>query len=185
MRRAVFLDRDGTLLEEGNFVDRLDKLVFFPYSIDAVRALNRAGLAVVVVTNQSGVARGLYTEEFVRAAHRHINQRLEAAGARVDGFYYCPHHPEGSVEALRTECDCRKPKPGQLIRAAADLDLDLTRSFMVGDRWKDIEAGEAVAARGVLVRTGYGRDQEEAHESRGAVVVDNLIQAVSWILRQT
>lgn len=184
MRRAVFLDRDGTLLEEGNFVDRLDKLVFFPYSIDAVRALNRAGLAVVVVTNQSGVARGLYTEDFVREAHRHIDQRLKDAGACVDAFYYCPHHPQGSVKALRGDCQCRKPKPGQLIRAAAELDLDLTKSFIVGDRWKDIEAGEAVAARGILVRTGYGRDEENTHSPAGAVVVDNLIQAVTWILRQ-
>ena len=184
MRRAVFLDRDGTLLEEGNYVDRLDRLVFFPYSIDAVRALNRAEFVVVVVTNQSGVARGLYTEDFVREAHRHIDQRFKDGGARVDAFYYCPHHPDGSVAALRTDCECRKPKPGQLIRAAEDLDLDLTKSFIVGDRWKDIEAGEAVAVQGILVRTGYGRDEEETHVSRGAVVVDNLIQAVSWILRQ-
>ena len=184
MKRAVFLDRDGTLLEEGNFVDRLDRLVFFPYSIDAVRALNRTGLAVVIVTNQSGVARGLYSEEFVRQAHRYIDERLRAAGARIDGYYYCPHHPEGSVDQYRVACDCRKPAPGQLQRAAADLDLDLTKSFVVGDRWKDVEAGEAVSARGILVRTGYGRDAESEYSPRGAVVVDNLIQAVSWILRQ-
>jgi D,D-heptose 1,7-bisphosphate phosphatase len=184
VKRAVFLDRDGTLLEEGNFVDRLDRLVFFPYSIDAVRALNRAGLAVVVVTNQSGVARGLYSEEFVRQSHRHIDERLRAVGARIDGYYYCPHHPEGSVQQFRVECDCRKPSPGQLLRAAADLSLDLTKSFVVGDRWKDIDAGEAVSARGILVRTGYGRDAESAQSPGGAVVVDNLIQAVSWILRQ-
>jgi D,D-heptose 1,7-bisphosphate phosphatase len=184
VRRAVFLDRDGTLLEEGNYVDRLDRLVFFPYSIDAVRALNRAGLAVVVVTNQAGVARGLYTEEFVREAHRHIDRQLKEVGARIDGYYFCPHHPQGSVEALRVDCECRKPKPGQLLRAAAELNIDLTASFIVGDRWKDIEAGEAVAARGVLVRTGYGRDEESAYSPRGAIVVDNLIQAVGWILRQ-
>ena len=183
MKRAVFLDRDGTLLQEGNFVDRLDRLVFFPYSIDAVRALNRAGLAVVIVTNQSGVARGLYSEEFVRESHRYIDEQLRAVGARIDGYYYCPHHPHGTVEHLRVECDCRKPNPGQLLRAAADLDLDLTQSFVVGDRWKDVDAGEAVSARGILVRTGYGRDAESAQSPRGAVVVDNLIQAVSWILR--
>jgi D,D-heptose 1,7-bisphosphate phosphatase len=180
----VFLDRDGTLLEEGNFVDRLDRLLFFPYSIDAVRCLNRAGFAVVIVTNQSGVARGLYSEDFVREAHGYIDEQLKAVGARVDGYYYCPHHPQGLVDALRTDCECRKPKPGQLLQAARDLHLDLTGSFIVGDRWKDIEAGEAVAARGILVRTGYGRDQEHAHSPRGAVVVDNLIQAVGWILRQ-
>lgn len=185
MRRAVFLDRDGTLLEEGNYVDRLDRLVFFPYSIDAVRGLNRAGFAVVVVTNQSGVARGMYSEEFVRESHEYIDRKLKAGGARVDAYYYCPHHPQGSVEALRRDCECRKPKPGQLQRAAADLNLDLARSFAVGDRWKDIEAGEAVGAQGILVRTGYGRDAESARPPGGAEVVDNLIQAVTWILRQT
>ena len=185
MRRAVFLDRDGTMLEEGNYVDRLDRLVFFPYTVDAIRALNDAGLAVVVVTNQSGVARGMYPESFVGDAHRHIDERLHAGGARVDGYYYCPHHPQGTVEALRRDCDCRKPRPGQLLQAAADLDLDLARSFMVGDRWKDIEAGQAVGARTVLVRTGYGRDAEESKRDGGTVVVDNLIQAVTWILRQS
>ena len=185
MRRAVFLDRDGTLLEEGNYVDRLDRLVFYPYSIDVVRILNRANFAVVVVTNQSGVARGLYTEDFVREAHRYIDGQLKAVGARVDGYYYCPHHPQGIVKSFRRECECRKPKPGQLLQAAKDLNLELTTSFIVGDRWKDVEAGEAVAARGILVRTGYGRDQENEYSPRGAVVVDNLIQAVSWILRQS
>ena len=184
MKRAVFLDRDGTLLEEGNFVDRLDRLAFFPYSIDAVRTLNRVGFAVVVVTNQSGVARGLYTEDFVRESHKHIDMQLAAAGARVDGYYYCPHHPEGSVAALRCECECRKPKPGQFLRAASELNLDLPRSFAVGDRWKDIEAGEAVGARGILVRTGYGRGAEAERPAGTAIVVDNLIAAVSWILRQ-
>ena len=184
MRRAVFLDRDGTLLEEGNYVDRLDRLVFFPYSIESVRTLNRAGLAVVVFTNQSGVARGLYSEEFVRESHQHIDAMLKAAGARIDGYFYCPHHPQGIVRKLRRECDCRKPKPGQLHQAAAELDLDLARSFVVGDRWKDVEAGEAVGARGILVRTGYGRDEENARPSRGAEVADNLVQAVTWILRQ-
>jgi D-glycero-D-manno-heptose 1,7-bisphosphate phosphatase len=199
MRRAVFLDRDGTLLEEGNYVDRLDRLVFFPYTVDAIRALNEADFAVVVATNQSGVARGMYPESFVAEAHRHIDERLQAGGARIDGYYYCPHHPEGTVEALRQDCDCRKPKPGQLLQAQAELKLDLTRSFMVGDRWKDIEAGKAVGAQTILVRTGYGREAERIESDLPAVapiakprakvgdhtvVVDNLIQAVTWILRQ-
>ena len=187
MRRAVFLDRDGTLLEEGNYVDRLDRLVFFPYSVDAVRSLNEAGFAVVIATNQSGIARGMYTEDFVKEAHRHVDERLRKGGARIDGYYYCPHHPEGVVEALRRDCDCRKPKPGQLLRAAADLNLDLPRSFIVGDRWKDIEAGEAEGARGVLVRTGYGRDAEAGGRAAHAAevhVAANLIEAVTWILRQ-
>ena len=184
VKRAVFLDRDGTMLEEGNYVDRLDRLVFFPYTVDAIRCLNEADFAVVVVTNQSGVARGMYPESFVTEAHRFIDARLHAGGAKVDAYYYCPHHPEGSVPALRQACDCRKPKPGQLLQAASDLKLDLSRSFMVGDRWKDIEAGKAVGAGTVLVRTGYGREAEDTNAVDGTMVVDNLIQAVTWILRQ-
>jgi len=184
-RSAVFLDRDGTLLEEAGYLDRLERLVFFPYAIDAVRLLNRAGFPVVVVTNQAGIARGIFKESFVAAAHQHISDRLAAAGARVDAFYYCPHHPEAVVEEFRQACDCRKPQPGMLTRAAADLDLALDRSFVVGDRWHDLEAGQRVGARTLLVRTGYGRTEEaspKAHVQPSAIV-DNVIDAVSWILR--
>jgi D-glycero-D-manno-heptose 1,7-bisphosphate phosphatase len=184
-RPAVFLDRDGTLVEEAGYLDRLERLVFFPYSVDAVRLLNRANLAVVIVTNQAGIARGIFKESFVAEAHRHITERLTAGSARVDGFYYCPHHPEAVIEQYRQSCDCRKPQPGLLRRAAADLDLALDRSFVIGDRWHDLEAGSRVGARGVLVRTGYGRTEEAAPKSgvSPAAIVDNLIEAVSWILQ--
>jgi D-glycero-D-manno-heptose 1,7-bisphosphate phosphatase len=186
MRPAVFLDRDGTLLEEAGYLDRLERLVFFPFSIDAVRLLNRGGFPVVVATNQAGIARGIIREAFVAEAHRHISDRLASGGARVEGFYYCPHHPEAVIDAYRVQCDCRKPKPGMLTRAAADHGLDLARSFVVGDRWHDLEAGQAVGGRTILVRTGYGRSEEAAGRAgvSPAVVVENLIEAVSWILRQ-
>ena len=121
MKTAVFLDRDGTLVEEDGYVDRLDRLVFFPYSIDAIRLLNRSGHAVVIVTNQAGVARGIFKESFVAEAHQHITEQLAAAGARIDAFYYCPHHAEGIVGPYRQVCDCRKPQPGMLTRAASEL----------------------------------------------------------------
>lgn len=189
MKRAVFLDRDGTLIEESGYLDRLERLVFFPFSVDAVRVLNRAGFAVVVITNQAGIARGIVKEAFVAEAHRHIAARLEAGGAKIDGFYYCPHYPTGVVEKYRSACDCRKPQPGLLRRAAKDLDLDLERSFVVGDRWHDLAAGQAVGARGVLVRTGLGHKEEAAPEalrqgSGQAVIVDNLMDAAAWILQQ-
>jgi len=184
-RAAVFLDRDGTLLEDVGYLDRLERLVFLPYTIDAVRLLNRAGFAVVVVTNQAGIARGIVQESFVSEAHRHIAERFAAGGARIDGFYYCPHHTDGIIEEFRRDCDCRKPKPGMLRRAAADLDLGLDRSFAVGDRWHDLEAGQSVGARTVLVRTGYGRTQEAAPRPhvQPSAIVDNVMEAVSWILR--
>lgn len=185
MRPAVFLDRDGTLLEEAGYVDRLERLVFFPYSVDTVRLLNRAGMAVVVITNQSGVGRGLYPEDFVLRAHDLIAERVGRGGGRIDAFYYCPHHPAAEIERYRQDCDCRKPAPGMLTKAAADLSLDLSRSFTVGDKWTDVEVGRAVGARGILVRTGYGRASEAAPPDgvEAAAVVDNLAAAAAWILQ--
>jgi D-glycero-D-manno-heptose 1,7-bisphosphate phosphatase len=185
VKRAVFLDRDGTLLEEANYVSELERVIFFPFSPDAVRLLNRAGFVVVVVTNQAGIARGIVDERFVAEAHAFMTARLAEGGARIDAYYYCPHHPQGIVEPYRGACECRKPQPGMLRRAAADLGLDLARSFVVGDKLQDLEAGAAVGARGVLVRTGYGR-REEAKPDRAvepAAIADNLMGGVSWILQ--
>lgn len=186
MNAAVFLDRDGTLIEEAGYLERLERMAFFPYSVDAVRSLNRAGLAVVVVTNQAGIARGIVREAFVAEAHRAISDRLAAGGARVDGYYYCPHYRTGVVSEYVRDCDCRKPKAGMLQRAATDLDLDLSRSFVVGDRWHDIGVARAVGARAVLVRTGLGRREEAAPEPglTADAVVDTLADAVAWILDQ-
>lgn len=183
MTPAVFLDRDGTLLEEGGYVDRLERLVVFPFSIDAVRLLNRAGFLVVIVTNQSGVARGLYPETFVHQAHDLISRRVADGGARLDGHYFCPHHPSAEIAEYRLECDCRKPAPGLFRRAAADLGIDLGRSFMVGDKGTDILAGRAAGCTPVLVRTGYGRDTvNTADAAHAAAVADNVIAATAWIL---
>jgi D-glycero-D-manno-heptose 1,7-bisphosphate phosphatase len=184
MPPAVFLDRDGTLIEEAGYLDRIERLVCFPYSVDAVRLLNRAGLAVVIVTNQAGVARGIFPESFVAEAHAHLRDRLAAGGARVDAIYYCPHHPDGTVDGYRRACECRKPGDGMLRSAAADLGLDLARSVVVGDRWHDVQAGVRAGTRTVLVRTGYGRTEEQRPKPgvSADVVVDNLIEAVSWIV---
>ena len=186
MRRAVFLDRDGTIVEEAGYLERLERLVFYPFSVDAIRVLNRAGFAVVVITNQAGIARGIVREAFVGEAHRHIAAWVEAGGGRIDAFYYCPHYPTGTEAAFVRTCDCRKPQPGMLRRAAADLDLDLARSFTVGDRWHDVGVGAAVGARGVLVRTGLGRREEAAPDAavRAEAIVDNLAAAAAWILEQ-
>lgn len=183
MKRGVFLDRDGTLIEEVGYLDRIDRVRLFPYSVDAVRLLNRAGFVVIVATNQAGVARGFFDEAFVEATHRSIAQTLAAGGARVGGFYYCPHHPQAAVESYRQACDCRKPQPGLLRRAAADHRIDLRQSFVVGDRVHDVAAGAAVGAQGVIVRTGHGDGVEGAGHG-AAAVTDSLIGAVSWILRQ-
>jgi D-glycero-D-manno-heptose 1,7-bisphosphate phosphatase len=186
MRRAVFLDRDGTIIEESGYLDRLERLVFYPYSIDAIRALNRGGFAVVVITNQAGIARGIVRETFVGEAHRHIAGRVAAGGARIDGFYYCPHYPAGVVPEFTRECDCRKPGPALLRQAATELDLALDRSFTVGDRWHDVAAGAAVGAAGLLVRSGLGWREERSPQpgTTAAVIVDDLAAAAAWILEQ-
>ncbi|MDO8795577.1 MAG: HAD family hydrolase, partial [Vicinamibacterales bacterium] len=178
--------RDGTLIEDIGYLRFAREVAFYPWSVDAVRALNQAGLAVVVTTNQSGVARGILTEPMVEDVHRHISSLLDAARARIDAYYYCPHHPEAVVAAYRSRCDCRKPGCGMIERASADLDLDPARSFVVGDKWIDVSAARAAGARGILVRTGYGA-AEETQPTPGLAadaVVDNLVEAVSWILRQ-
>ena len=187
MRPAVFLDRDGTLIEDVGYLDRLDQMTVFPWTVDVIRALNRAGLAVVVVTNQSGIARGLFTEAFVEETHRLLSARLAAGGAHIDAYYYCPHHPEGVVDAYRQRCDCRKPASGLVDRAVRDLDLDPARSFVVGDKWLDIGLARAAGARGILVRSGTGA-AEEARPQPGLsadAIVDNLAAAASWILTST
>ncbi|HEY0875819.1 MAG TPA: HAD family hydrolase [Vicinamibacterales bacterium] len=183
-RRAVFIDRDGTLIEEAGYLSSLERLVFFPYTVDAVRQIHRAGFAVVVITNQAGIARGIVTEDFVAAAHGHISARVEAGGGRIDAYYYCPHHPDGVVESLRIACQCRKPQPGLIRQAAEDLGIDLAASFTIGDRWHDVQAGQAAGTRTILVRTGYGRREEEkAPEGiSAAAIVDNLAAAAAVIL---
>jgi len=185
VKPAVFLDRDGTLIEDVGYLRTVRDLRLFPWTVDAVRALNHAGLPVVVITNQSGIARGLLTEETVHDVHRHLSSLLEGGGAHVDAYYYCPHHPDGSVATYTRRCDCRKPGRGMIDRAAADLGIEPSRSFVVGDKWLDVGAARTVGGRGILVRTGYGaaEEREPQPDLSADAVVDNLIEAVGWILR--
>jgi D-glycero-D-manno-heptose 1,7-bisphosphate phosphatase len=184
-RRAAFLDRDGTLIEDAGYLDRIDRVKMYPWTIDAVRLLNRAGLLVVVATNQSGVARGYFTEGIVEEVHHHISSLVAEGGAYIDAYYYCPHHPEGTVDGYRHQCDCRKPAGGLIERAVRELGVDPSRSFVVGDRWLDVRLARAVGARGVLVRTGFGRSEEAQPQPDVTAdeVADNLMGATGWILR--
>lgn len=185
MKPAVFLDRDGTIIEDVGYLDSLDRIAFFPWTVDTIRALNRAGFAVVVVTNQSGIARGFFDEAFVGETHQRIAADLAAGGARVDAYYYCPHHPEGRVDPYRQRCECRKPARGLIDRAVADLDLDLSRSVVVGDKWIDVQLARAAGTRAILVRTGSGAVEERRPPPGVAAdaIVDNLAAAASWILK--
>jgi len=182
---AVFLDRDGTLIEEVGYLDRPERVELYPWSVDAIRALNRGGLRVVLVSNQSGVARGFFTEDVVQQVHHRIEELLGRGGATIDAYYYCPHHPDGRVPAYARACDCRKPGRALVDRAVRELGVDPARSFTVGDRWLDVALARTIGAKGVLVRTGYGLT-EEGRPPDGLsadAVVDNLVEAASWILR--
>lgn len=184
MSAAVFLDRDGTLIEEVGYLDRPERIALYPYAADAIRALNRAGIRIVMVTNQSGVARGFFDEAMVDRCHRHIADVLALGGAHIDAYYYCPHHPDGRVPEYAVRCECRKPGRALVDRAARELGVDPARSFTVGDRWVDIGLARTVGARGVLVRTGYGAGEElkPPADMRADAVVNNLVEAASWIL---
>jgi len=183
-RGAVFLDRDGTLIEEVGYLDRVERVRLFPRSVAAIRALNDANIPIVLITNQSGVARGFFTEAVVDEVHRHIGKLLAAGGARLDAYYYCPHHRDGKIAQYAFACDCRKPGRGLVDRAARDLNVDAARSFTVGDRWLDVALARNIGGRGILVRTGYGADEERrAPDGLAAdAVVNNLVEAASWIL---
>ena len=187
MRPAVFLDRDGTLIEERGYLDRLDLLELYPWTVDAIRLLNRAGVATVIVTNQSAIGRGIIDEPFLRRVHDAIDARLAAGRARMDAYYFCPHHPDAELEAYREVCSCRKPKPGLIERACRDLQIDPARSVMVGDRWLDVACGRAAGTLALLVRTGHGGHEVE-HTPAGAsadAILNNLMEAVGWILRSS
>ena len=175
MKRAVFIDRDGTINEEKEYLYRTDDFVFIPGAPQAIRLLNEAGFLVIVVTNQSGVARGYYTEEDVHLLHRHIVSQLEPFGARVDAWFFCPHHPSGRG-SYALPCRCRKPLPGMLLDAAGRFAIDLEASVMIGDKLVDVEAGRAAGCRSILVRTGYGSEEEYSCRN-GTEVFDDLLAA--------
>ena len=185
-RPAVFIDRDGTLTEEVGYVNHPSRLRLLPRSAAAVRRLNEAGIAAVVATNQAGIARGYFSEEVMNAVHEQLVGQLKDAGAHLDGLYVCPHHPTEGVAPFRSDCDCRKPKPGLLLRAARDLDLDLSGSSMVGDKASDLLVARPVGARAILVLTGYGRGEWEYRRAHFAVapdhVADDLLDAVEWVI---
>ena len=188
MQPAVFLDRDGTMVHDVGYLSRLEDLQWFPWTIEAVRLLHRAGFLVCVTTNQSGIALGFCTDAFVRRVHEEMSAAIEAAGARIDGWFYCPHHPEAAIDALRTECECRKPRPGLVRQAQQRFDIDLSRSFVIGDKAADIGLANAVGARGILVRTGYGESElvrHDGHMPATAHVAADLLGAVTWILAET
>ena len=184
-RPAIFMDRDGTLSHEVGYVNHVSRFRLLPYAVDAVRMANHAGFLAVVVTNQAGVARGYFPETVIHEVHAVLRSALAAGGARLDGLYFCPHHPSVGEPPYRRDCDCRKPRPGLLRQAERELGIDLARSYVVGDRLGDLELAWAVGARGVLVKTGYGLGELTYHASgwprQPDIVAGHVLEAVTRI----
>jgi D-glycero-D-manno-heptose 1,7-bisphosphate phosphatase len=185
-RPAVFLDRDGAITREVDYLRDVKQLRLLPRAAAAIRELNQSGYAVVIVSNQSGIARGLLTEDDLAHIHRVMLARLARQGARLDAIYYCPHLPDATVAAYRKRCHCRKPAAGMLRRAARELDLDLARSYVIGDRARDLAPGRTLRCRTILVRTGYGAQEESGWEEewRPDHVAANLRHAAQWMLKR-
>ncbi|MGD2216667.1 MAG: HAD family hydrolase [Gemmatimonadales bacterium] len=185
-RRAIFLDRDGTVSEEVGYVNHVDRFRLLPRVAEAVGKINDSDFLAVLVTNQAGVARGYFKEELVHRVHARLEEILAQGGARLDGIYYCPHHPTAGEPPYRRDCECRKPRPGMIEAASEDLGIDVCRSFMVGDKHSDIVFAHAVGMKGVLVKTGYGLGEIEAWSAdwteQPDEISDDLLGAVDWIL---
>jgi D-glycero-D-manno-heptose 1,7-bisphosphate phosphatase len=182
----VFIDRDGCLIEEAGYINHPSRVRMLPRSPAAVACLNRAGIAAVMATNQAGIARDYFSKETLGAVNAEVERQLDASGARLDALYVCTHHPTAGQPPFRLECECRKPKPGLLLRAAAEMGLDLSRSVMIGDKPSDIGAGQAAGVATVLVLTGYGRGEWEYRRHEWTIdpdhVAEDLFDAVLWAL---
>lgn len=185
-RPAVFIDRDGTISEEVGYVNHLSRFRLFPYAAEAIRLLNEKGWLAVVVTNQAGVARGYFSEDVIIRIHDRLNRDLQADSAQLDAIYYCPHHPLVGEPPYRFDCDCRKPKTGLIDFATRDFEIDLARSWMVGDRYGDVELARNAGLHSAFVLSGYGRGeweyQRHTWRHQPDLVSENLLEAVREIV---
>ena len=186
MNRAVFIDRDGTISEEVGYINHPSRFRVFPYSAAAIKRLNDAGWLAILVTNQAGVARGYFAEDMVHTVHNQLELDLKKDGARLDAIYYCAHHPSVGEPPYRFDCDCRKPKPGLIVRAATELNVDLGRSWMIGDRYSDIELARNAGVSSAFVLSGYGRGEWEHQRGEWKhepdLVSENLLEAITAII---
>ena len=179
MRKAVFLDRDGVITEDPpHYAHRVDQVRIIPGSGEAIRMLNDMDYLVIVVSNQSGVARGYYQESDIALFNEEMERQLSLERAHIDAIYYCPHFPDGIIEKFRLVCTCRKPKPGMLIQASEDHRINLKASFMIGDKFSDIVAGNAVDCNTIMVLTGHGKEEIQELKEYPVPVAINLLDAV-------
>ena len=186
MKKAFFLDRDGVIIEERNYLADPREVALCPGAPEAIRKMREAGYLVIAVSNQSGIARGYFTLEQLAAVERKINALLEAENARIDAWYYCPHHRRGTMPEFTRDCDCRKPKPGLLLRAAEELDIDLPHSFLIGDKLSDIRAAENARCRNaILVLTGHGSEEKDLPGAESVQIETDILAAARRLLSGT
>jgi D,D-heptose 1,7-bisphosphate phosphatase len=179
--RAVFLDKDGTLVEDVPYNVDPEWIRLMPGAAEGLRALQAAGFRLIVVSNQSGVARGFFPEEALGPVEKRLQELMAEAGATLAGFYYCPHHPQGAVPAYAVACSCRKPQPGLLLRAARDHDIDMPASWFVGDILDDVEAGRGAGCRTVLIDNGHETEWVLSPQRQPDYVAANLTEAAGII----
>jgi D-glycero-D-manno-heptose 1,7-bisphosphate phosphatase len=180
MNKAVFLDRDGTIIADVGYLNTPDDIKFIPGSLEAIKMLKEADYKVVVITNQAGVARGLVTEDMLQTIDKVMHKWILNSGTHLDGIYYCPHHPEHGHYPYKQACACRKPHPGLIKKAQRDLDIDLSGSFMVGDKASDVDAGKTAGVKTVFVLSGpHSKDTSKNPPDH---VAKDLREAVKWIL---
>jgi len=182
---AVFLDRDGTINEEMGYINHPDRFIVFPFVAESIKIFNGLGLKVVIVTNQSGIARGYFEESLVRELHDRLQKKMISEGAHIDAIYYCPHHPNEGQGKYRLKCNCRKPKPGMILKAIEDHDIDLKNSYMIGDRYKDILFARNLNIKSGFVLTGYGRGEytfdKDDWEFEPDFIGENLLEVAKKI----
>ena len=184
--KAVFLDRDGVITQDPpHYAHRIDQLALIEGSDLAIKILNDENFRVIIITNQSGVAKGFYNENDIEIFNQAMIEQLKQANAHIDSIYYCPHHPEAKIQKYRLDCDCRKPKPGMLIESGKKFNIDFKSSFLVGDKWSDIEAGRAVGCKTILVKTGHGLLEYENKKCPVDYVAADILDAVQNFILQT
>jgi D-glycero-D-manno-heptose 1,7-bisphosphate phosphatase len=185
-RPAVFIDRDGTINEQMGYINHISRFMLLPGTAEGIRLLNRHQYLVVIVSNQSGVARDYFPVELVDEVHAHMKALLEKEGARIDGIFFCPHHPNGHVSEYSIECNCRKPKTGLIARACRDFDIDMEGSYFIGDRCTDMELAHRANLQGILVTTGYGLGEIDHVLPKSPFkpihIAKDLLYAVQWII---
>jgi D-glycero-D-manno-heptose 1,7-bisphosphate phosphatase len=183
---ALFIDRDGTINEQMGYINHMSRFVIFPGVSEAVRLLNENHFLAIVVSNQSGVARGYHPIGLVHELHAYLQGFLKKQGAAIDGIFFCPHHSRGTVPEYTRTCHCRKPETGLIDQACESFDIDLANSYVVGDRHTDMEMAHRAGVSGILVKTGYGLGEIDyvlPHQStQPAYIAEDLLEAVQWIL---